>query len=96
MDFGSVLAALALGLVVGVFGRMFTPGDVFSQMSGPKSWGISIGLGLISALLGYWFFTSLLGIGDENKFDWGGILGAFVFAVPVVLIASFVIKRTQK
>jgi len=96
MDLGSIFAALALGLVVGVFGRMLTPGDAFNQMSGPKSWTISISLGLLSALLGYWFFTSLLGIGDEDTFDWGGILGAFVFAVPVVLAASWVVKKLQK
>ncbi len=96
MDIGSVLAALALGLFVGVIGRMLTPGDAFSQMSGPKSWGISLGLGLISALLGYWVFTGLLGIGDEDKFDWGGALGALIFAVPVVATASWIVKKTQK
>jgi hypothetical protein len=35
----------------------------------------------------------LLGIGDENKFDWGGVIGALVFAVPVVAVASWIVGR---
>jgi hypothetical protein len=65
-------------------------------MSGPKSWGISLGLGLVAALLGYWFFTVLLGIGDEDKFDWGGVIGALVFAVPVVAGASWIVGRMNR
>jgi hypothetical protein len=65
-------------------------------MSGPKSWGISLGLGLIAVLLGYWFFTVLLGIGDGNKFDWGGVIGALLFSVPVVAFASWMVGRSAR
>lgn len=95
MDFWSIVSVLALGMFCGVVGRMLTPGDAFRSMSGPKSWAVSLGLGLVSALLGYWFFTVVLGIGDEDKFDWGGVLGALVFAVPVVLVASWIVRRAS-
>jgi uncharacterized membrane protein YeaQ/YmgE (transglycosylase-associated protein family) len=65
-------------------------------MSGPKSWGISLVLGLAGALVGYWFFTGLLGIGDTDKFDWGGIIGAIIGAIVVTVVASFIIKRVAK
>jgi uncharacterized membrane protein YeaQ/YmgE (transglycosylase-associated protein family) len=93
MDIGSALAALALGLVAGVIGRALVPNDVFSSMEGWRSWLASTVLGLLGALLGYWIFTGLFGIGDEDKFDWGGIIGAIIGAVIVVALGSFIIKR---
>ena len=44
-----MIGALILGFVAGVIGRMLMPGDVFRGMSGPKSWGISLLIGLIGA-----------------------------------------------
>jgi len=93
MDIGSLLAALALGFVCGVIGRVLVPNDAFSAVSGPASWLLSTVLGLAGALLGYWIFTGLLGIGDEDKFDWGGIIGAVIGAIIVVAVASAVMKR---
>ena len=93
MDIGSLLAALALGLVCGVIGRALVPDDAFSAMRGPKSWLVSTGLGLLGALVGYWIFAGLFGWGDEDKFDWGGIVGAVIGAVIVVAVASWLIKR---
>lgn len=95
MDLGSLLSALALGLVAGVVARALVPNDAFQSMSGPKSWLVSIGLGLAGALLGYWLF-SLIGIGDEDKFDWGGVIGAVIGAIIVVIGASAVVKRMAK
>lgn len=94
MDIGSALAALALGLVAGIIGRAVVPNDAFSAMSGWKSWVVSTVLGLLGALLGYWIFTGLLGIGDEDKFDWGGLIGAIIGAIIVVAIGSWLIKRS--
>ena len=93
MDVGSLLAALALGFVCGALARALVPGDAFSAMKGWRSWLTSIVLGLLGALLGYWVFTGLLGIGDEDKFDWGGIVGAVIGAILVVIVASWLIKR---
>jgi len=95
MDVGSFLAALALGLVCGAIARALIPNDAFEAMSGWKSWLVSIVLGLLGALVGYFVFTELLGIGDEDKFDWGGVIGAVIGSIIVVAIASWLIKRTS-
>jgi uncharacterized membrane protein YeaQ/YmgE (transglycosylase-associated protein family) len=65
-------------------------------MSGPASWLASIVLGLIGSLVGFWLFTGVLGIGDAEKFDFGGIIGAIIGAVIVVALSSFVIKRLAR
>jgi uncharacterized membrane protein YeaQ/YmgE (transglycosylase-associated protein family) len=93
MDIGSLLAALALGFVCGVIGRAVIPNDAFAAMSGWKSWLVSTALGLLGALVGYWIFAGLFGIGDDDKFDWGGIVGAVIGAILVVAVASWAIKR---
>ena len=49
--------------------------------------------GCSGALVGYWIFTGLFGIGDSDKFDWGGIVGAVIGAIIVVAVASWAIKR---
>ena len=85
---------MILGLVAGFIGRALVPNDAFAGMSGPKSWGISIVLGLVGALLGYVIFTLGLGIGDDDAFDLGGIISAIIGVVIVLLIAGFVLRRT--
>jgi uncharacterized membrane protein YeaQ/YmgE (transglycosylase-associated protein family) len=94
MDLGSLIAALALGFVCGAIGRAVVPNDAFTSMSGPASWLTSTALGLLGALVGYWFFTGLLGIGDSEKFDWGGLIGALIGSVLVVALGSAIMKRT--
>ncbi len=95
MDLGSLIAIIPLGFVAGAVARMLVPNDAFNRMSGPKSWAISLVLGIAGALVGYWFFTSLLGIGDADKFDWGGIIGAIIGAMVVTVVASFVLRRAR-
>lgn len=96
MDIGSALAALALGFVAGAIGRALVPNDAFTAMSGWKSWAVSTVLGLLGALVGYWIFAGLLGLGDEDKFDWGGIVGAIIGAVIVVAVASALLRRSGR
>jgi uncharacterized membrane protein YeaQ/YmgE (transglycosylase-associated protein family) len=55
-----------------------------------------VALGLVGAVLGFWIFHGIFGIGDTDKFDWGGIVGAVIGAVVVVAIASFLVKRMTK
>jgi uncharacterized membrane protein YeaQ/YmgE (transglycosylase-associated protein family) len=95
MDLGSLLAALALGLVAGALGRALVPNDAFKAMAGWKSWATSTVLGLLGALVGYWIFAGLFGLGDEDKFDWGGIIGAIIGAVIVVAVASWLMKKAS-
>jgi uncharacterized membrane protein YeaQ/YmgE (transglycosylase-associated protein family) len=93
MDVGSFIAALALGFVAGAIGRALIPNDAFEGMSGWRSWAVSTGLGLVGPVVGYWIFAGLFGIGDEDKFDWGGIVGAVIGAVIVVAVASWAIRK---
>ena len=93
MDVGSALAALLLGFVCGAIGRALVPNDAFRALSGWRSWAASTALGLLGALLGYWIFAGLFGIGDDDKFDWGGIVGAVIGAIIVVAIGSWAIKK---
>jgi len=93
MDISSLIAILLLGFVAGVIGRALVPNDAFSALSGWRSWLASTALGLLGALVGYGIFTGLFGIGDTDKFDWGGIVGAVIGAILVVAIGSWAIKK---
>ena len=89
-----MIGALILGFLAGVIGRMLMPGDVFRHMSGPRSWLVSLALGLAGAALGWLLFTYLLGIGDEDVFDLGGILSAIIGVLLLLPIAGFALRRT--
>ena len=81
-----MIGAILLGLVAGIVGRLLVP-DMWSGLSGPKSWLFSLVLGLAGALLGYVIFTVGLGIGDDDVFDFGGIVGAII---GVIILLPFV------
>ena len=89
-----MIGALILGILAGAIGRALMPGDPFADMSGPKSWLVSIGLGLVGAAVGYPIFTVGLGIGDTDVFDLGGILSAIIGVIIVLAIAGFVLRRS--
>ena len=89
-----MIGALFLGLFCGIVARLIVPGDAFRHMSGPRSWLVSLVLGLVGAFVGYLIFTVGLGLGDTNIFDWGGVLSALIGTVIVLLIATFVLRRT--
>jgi len=90
-----VIGALLLGLVAGVLGRAIVPNDAFEGMHGPRSWLVSIVLGLVGAALGWAVFTAGLGIGDTEMFDLGGILSALIGVVIVLLLANLVLRRPR-
>ena len=90
-----MIGAFVTALVAGVVARLLTPGDVFRHMSGPKSWGISLLIGFAGAALGYLIFTVGLGIGDKHVFDFGGIIGAIIGAIIILLIVGVVARRSQ-
>ncbi len=91
-----VVGAIILGLVAGVVARLLMPNDVFRHMSGPSSWLTSIVLGLIGAVVGWFIFTYLLGIGDEDIFDLGGIVSAIIGTLIVLPIAAWVLRRSGR
>ena len=49
--------------------------------------------GIAGALVGYFVFTGLLGIGDTDKFDLGGIVGAVIGTMIVLLVYRAVAGR---
>ncbi|MDX6623271.1 MAG: hypothetical protein QOE75_1203 [Solirubrobacterales bacterium] len=91
-----MVGALILGLVAGAVGRALVPNDVFEGMRGPRSWLVSIVLGLVGAALGWAIFTAALGIGDEDMFDLGGLLGALLGVVIVLLLANLILRRGDR
>jgi uncharacterized membrane protein YeaQ/YmgE (transglycosylase-associated protein family) len=89
-----MLGALILGLVAGSVAWLLMPGDVFRYMSGPKSWLVSIVIGLIGAVVGWLIFAKWLGIGDDEIFDLTGIVGAIIGTLVVLPIAGFILRRS--
>jgi uncharacterized membrane protein YeaQ/YmgE (transglycosylase-associated protein family) len=88
-----MIGALILGLFAGAVGRALVPNDAFEGMHGPRSWLVSIVLGLVGSALGWAIFTAGLGIGDTDMFDWGGVVGALIGVVIVLLLAGFFSRR---
>jgi uncharacterized membrane protein YeaQ/YmgE (transglycosylase-associated protein family) len=91
-----MIGAILLGLFCGIVARMLVPGDAFKHMSGPRSWLVSLVLGLVGALVGYLIFTVGLGIGDKDIFDWGGVLSALIGTVIVLVVFTWVMRRRAR
>jgi uncharacterized membrane protein YeaQ/YmgE (transglycosylase-associated protein family) len=88
MDVGEVIGALVLGALAGFIARGLLPGK---QQMGLV---MTILLGLAGAFVGFLIFTELLGIGDEDKFDLGGLIGAVIGAMLLLfLYERFVADR---
>jgi uncharacterized membrane protein YeaQ/YmgE (transglycosylase-associated protein family) len=90
-----VIGALVLGLVAGGVARLVIPNDAFERLRGWKSWVVTVVLGLAGALVGWLLFTGLFGIGDTDVFDLGGIVGAIIGAILVLLVVGCVLRRTR-
>jgi len=77
---GNIIAAIVIGIIAGYLGRLLLPGK------DPMGFVGTVAAGIIGALVGYFLFTSLLGIGDTDKFDLGGIVGSIIGTMIVLLI----------
>lgn len=86
-----MIGAIILGLVAGFIGKALMPGK------DPGGFFVTILLGLAGAIVGYLIFTKLLGIGDDDAFDLGGLLGAII-GVMILLFAyrKFVASRAPE
>jgi uncharacterized membrane protein YeaQ/YmgE (transglycosylase-associated protein family) len=91
-----VLGALILGLVAGAVARFVIPNDAFEHLRGWKSWVVTIALGLVGAFVGWLIFTGLFGIGDTDVFDLGGVIGAIIGSVLVLIGVGLVLRRTRR
>ena len=82
-----MIGAIILGIVAGFLGRALMPGP------NPMGFLTTTLLGLAGAVVGFLLFTSLLGIGDEDTFDLGGIVGAIIGVMILLGIYSVVQRR---
>ena len=82
-----MIGALILGLVAGAIAKLIMPGD------DPGGIFVTIILGLVGAFVGYLIFTRLLGIGDNDAFDLGGLLSAIIGTLIVLGIYRAVVGR---
>ena len=87
---GNIIAAILIGIVAGYLGRLLLPGR------DPMGFVQTVVFGIIGALVGYFLYTFLLGIGDEDKFDFGGIIGAIIGTMIVLLIWRAVAGRGDR
>jgi uncharacterized membrane protein YeaQ/YmgE (transglycosylase-associated protein family) len=90
-----MIGALILGLIAGAVARLLIPGDALEQLEGWKSWAATVVLGLVGAFVGWLVFAGLFGIGDDSAFDLGGIVGAVIGSVLVLLAAGWVLNRSS-
>jgi uncharacterized membrane protein YeaQ/YmgE (transglycosylase-associated protein family) len=86
---GEIIAAILIGIVAGYLGRLLLPGR------DPMGFLQTVAFGVVGSLIGYFLFTSLLGIGDDDKFDFGGIIGAILGTMLVLLIWRAVAGRRE-
>jgi len=77
---GELIAAIIIGIIAGYLGRLLLPGP------DPMGFVQTVIVGIVGALVGWLIFTYLLGIGDKDKFDLGGIIGAIIGTMLVLLV----------
>ena len=81
-----MIGALILGLVAGFLGKLLMPGK------DPGGFFVTILLGLAGSAVGFLIFTELLGIGDNEAFDLGGLVGAVIG----VMILLFIWRKVEE
>jgi uncharacterized membrane protein YeaQ/YmgE (transglycosylase-associated protein family) len=82
-----MIGAILLGIVAGFAGRLLMPGkDSMGFLATTL-------LGLAGAVVGWLIFTGLLGIGDRDMFDLGGLVGAIVGVM--ILLGAFRLVTTR-
>ena len=84
---GNLIAAIVIGIIAGFLGRALLPGP------DPMGFVATVAAGIAGALVGWVIFTYLLGIGDSDKFDLGGIIGAVIGTMLVLLVVRAVRGR---
>jgi uncharacterized membrane protein YeaQ/YmgE (transglycosylase-associated protein family) len=75
-----MIGAIILGIVAGFIGKLLMPGK------DPGGFFATILLGLAGSVVGFLIFTELLGIGDNDVFDLGGLIGAIIGVIILLAI----------
>ncbi len=85
---GEIISAIVIGIIAGYLGRLLLPGR------DPMGFVQTVVFGIVGALIGWAIFTYALGIGDSDKFDLGGIIGAIVGTILLLLVwRAFTARR---
>jgi uncharacterized membrane protein YeaQ/YmgE (transglycosylase-associated protein family) len=84
-----MIGAIILGLLAGYIAKALMPGK------DPGGFFVTIGLGLAGSLIGFFVFTELLGIGDDEMFDLGGLIGAIIGTMILLGVYRAVVGRNQ-
>jgi uncharacterized membrane protein YeaQ/YmgE (transglycosylase-associated protein family) len=82
-----MIGAIILGIVAGFLGRFLMPGK------DPMGFFATVLLGLAGSVVGFLIFTELLGIGDNDVFDLGGLIGAIIGVMILLGIYRVVVGR---
>ena len=85
-----MIGAIILGLLAGFIAKALMPGD------DPGGFFVTILLGLAGALVGFFLFTELLGIGDSEAFDLGGLIGAIIGTMILLGIWRVIAGRDDR
>jgi uncharacterized membrane protein YeaQ/YmgE (transglycosylase-associated protein family) len=88
-DRWTMIGAIILGLLAGFIARALMPGR---QISGILA---TLLLGLGGAIVGFLIFTELLGIGDTEAFDLGGLPGAVIGSMVLLFLYERFIASRQ-
>lgn len=84
-----MIGAIILGIVAGYVGRLLMPGrDKMGFIA-------TMILGLAGAVVGFLVFTELLGIGDDKMFDLGGLIGAVIGVMILLLLYRVALKNKE-
>jgi uncharacterized membrane protein YeaQ/YmgE (transglycosylase-associated protein family) len=86
---GELIAAIVIGIIAGYLGRALLPGKDSMGFVG------TVLVGIVGALVGWALFTYALGIGDNDKFDLGGIIGAVIGTILVLLVLRMIRGRSD-
>ena len=81
-----MIGALILGILAGYLGRLLMPGkDKMGVIA-------TVLRGIAGSLLGFLIFTELLGIGDDQAFDLGGLVGAVIGVMLLLWIYRMTLR----
>jgi uncharacterized membrane protein YeaQ/YmgE (transglycosylase-associated protein family) len=84
-----MIGAIILGILAGYIAKALLPGP------DPGGFFVTILLGLAGSLVGFFIFTELLGIGDTEIFDLGGLIGAIIGTMILLGIYRVVVNRRE-
>jgi len=84
-----MIGAIILGLLAGFIAKALMPGD------DPGGFFVTILIGLAGSLVGFFIFTGLLGIGDTDIFDLGGLIGAIIGTMILLGLYRVIVNRNE-